>query len=154
MSKLVLDTASKYAILGCGSVGYAVAQSLHEQGKDVMIFDRDESRVEALRDQDMNAVQMDITNPKVADEVADHPVVLILTSYIDDNKVALENLRENNEDQHIIVRASDPVSQEELENAGADFVINPPQVIAESALRALETGELEHRVSNLVEVIE
>lgn len=154
MNKLVLDTASRYAILGCGSVGYGVATSLDEQEKDVIIFDRDESRVEALRDQDLNAVNMDITDPEVAEEASDRPVVLILTSFIEDNKTALKNLREENDDQYVIVRASDPVSQEELYSAGADFVINPPQVIAESALRALETGELEHRVSNLTSAIE
>lgn len=154
MNKLVLDTASRYAILGCGSVGYGVATSLDDQGKDVLIFDRDESRVEALRDQDLNAVNMDITDPEVAEEAGDRPVILILTSFIEDNKEALRNLREERTDQYVIVRASDPVSQEELYEAGADFVINPPQVIAESALRALETGELEHRVSNLTSVIQ
>ncbi|MDY6779679.1 MAG: DHH family phosphoesterase [Halobacteria archaeon] len=147
-------TKSEYAILGCGSVGYAVAQELDEKGNEVIIFDRDERRVEALRDQDLNAVRSDITEPDIPDQVADVPVVLILTSYVDDNKEALRNLKESNPDQYVIVRASDPVSQEELEEEGADFVINPPQVIAESALRALETGELEHRVASLIEILE
>lgn len=46
---------TRYAILGCGSVGHAVAEDLTGRGKDVLILDRDESRVEALRDQDLNA---------------------------------------------------------------------------------------------------
>jgi len=143
-----------YAILGCGSVGYVVAQELDEKGNELVIFDRDPSRVEALRDQDINAAERDITDPEIPEMISSSTVVLILTSEVDDNLAALRNIREENPNQYVIVRASDPVSQEELEEAGADFVINPPQVIAESALRALETGEMEHRVELLLELIE
>ncbi|MFB6284737.1 MAG: DHH family phosphoesterase [Halobacteria archaeon] len=146
------DVDADYGILGCGSVGYAVAEELYSQGKDVVILDRDESRVKSLRDQDMNAIQWDITDPKVAEMLEDVPVVLVLTSLAEENRTALQNLRENNPDQYIIVRASDPVSQEEFVEK-ADSVINPPSVISDSALRELETGELEQHLSDLVNII-
>ncbi len=148
------ETVPEYAILGCGSVGHVVATRLHEQGEDIVIFDKDASRVEALRDQDMNAVERDITDPEIPQLIAGTPVALILTSFVDDNKTALRNLKEDNPDQYVIVRATDPVSHDELEEEGADEVINPPQVIAESALRALEAGEMENRVERLLNVIE
>ncbi len=74
---------STYAILGCGSVGYIVAEELVAQGKDVLIVDRDSDRVEALRDQDLNAQGGDIREESVANEVADRDVVLILSSDVD-----------------------------------------------------------------------
>ena len=47
MSKRVtISSMSTYAILGCGSVGHAVAEELVDQGKDVLIIDRDEGRVD------------------------------------------------------------------------------------------------------------
>ncbi len=147
------DPPPEYAILGCGSVGHVVATRLMEQGKRLVIYDKDESRVEALRDQDLNAIHRDITDPEVADEINDTPVALVLTSFVDDNEEALRNLKEENPDQYVIVRATDPVSHEQLEEAGADYVINPPQVIAESAIRAIDTGELEHRARQLVDIL-
>ncbi|OYR89191.1 hypothetical protein DJ72_00500, partial [Halorubrum distributum] len=66
---------TRYAILGCGSVGHAVAEELTERGKDVLILDRDESRVEALRDQDLNARVQDIAEPDVVDELGDRDIV-------------------------------------------------------------------------------
>ena len=151
---LAMTSMSRYAILGCGSVGHAVAEELVAADKDVVIIDRDESRVEALRDQDLDARQHDIREREVAAEVANFDVVMILSSEIEANVTAVEKIREHGTDQFIVARASDPVSGERLSSAGADVVINPSTVIAESALRAVETGELEYRAGQLTDVIE
>ncbi|MFB6228355.1 MAG: DHH family phosphoesterase [Halobacteriales archaeon] len=145
---------SRYAILGCGSVGYAVAGELADQGEDVLILDADESRVGALRDQDLNARTVDIRDAEVAEVVADHDVVLVLTSEVATNEAAIASIRERGGEQFIVARASDPVSGEELSEAGADVVINPSEVIAESALRVVETQELEYKTERLTEAIE
>jgi nanoRNase/pAp phosphatase (c-di-AMP/oligoRNAs hydrolase) len=152
--RVAVSTMSSYAILGCGSVGHAVADELVSQGKEVLILDQDESRVEALRDQDLNAQAADIREPEVVDLVKDQDVVLILSSDVEANKQALERIREDGGDQFIVVRASDPVSGEQLTELGADVVINPSEVISDSALRAVESGELEHKAATLAEVIE
>jgi nanoRNase/pAp phosphatase (c-di-AMP/oligoRNAs hydrolase) len=151
---ITMASMSTYAILGCGSVGHAVAEELVAEGKDLLIIDADDGRVGALRDQDLDARQGNIENDDIAAEVADQDVVLILSSDVDANVAAVENLRERNEDQFIVARASDPVSSDDLTDAGADVVINPSSVIADSALRALETGELEYKARQLAEVID
>ncbi|CAI49945.1 DHH/RecJ family phosphoesterase [Natronomonas pharaonis DSM 2160] len=153
-SAISMASMSSYAILGCGSVGHAVAEELVEEGKDVLILDRDEGRVEALRDQDLDARTADIEDPTAAEAIADRDVVLILSPDVEANRVAVENLREHAEDKFIIVRASDPVTADELKEAGADVVINPSAVIADSALRALEQGELEHKAAQLADIID
>ncbi|AGB37395.1 DHH family phosphoesterase [Natronococcus occultus] len=152
---VTISSISDYAILGCGSVGYAVAEELVEQGKDVVIIDRDESRVESLRDQDLDARTADIREPEAADLVAERDVVLILASDVEANKAAVEHIRSrNDESQFLVARASDPVSGDELSELGADIVINPSSVIAESALRALESGELEYNAEKLARLLE
>ncbi|MFC6906519.1 DHH family phosphoesterase [Halalkalicoccus tibetensis] len=150
---VTISSMSRYAILGCGSVGHAVADELIDQGKDVLIVDRDDDRVETLRDRDMNAQVGDIREQDVAGSVANRDVVLILSSDVEANKAAVSNVRELEEDVFVIARASDPVSGDELAELGADTVINPSSVIAESALRLLESGELEHRAQHLSEII-
>ena len=151
---ITMASMSSYAILGCGSVGHAVAEELVEEGKDVLILDKDEGRVEALRDQDLNARVADIQDASIADDVAGRDAVLILSSEVEANKTAVETLRDAETDHFIVARASDPVSADELAELGADVVINPSAVIADSALRSLETGELEHRAKQLSDVID
>jgi len=154
MSGASISSLSSYAILGCGSVGHAVAEELTERDKDVLIVDVDENRVEALRDQDLNAQTADIRDEDIAEHVADRDVVLILSSDVEANEDAVRTIREHDDDQFIVVRASDPVSSEELSELGADVVINPSSVIADAALRALESGELEYRAGTLASVIQ
>jgi len=149
-----MASMSRYAILGCGSVGHAVAETLVEEGKEVIIVDNDAGRVEALRDQDLDAREHDISDEAVAEAIADVDVVLILASDTEANVTAVENIRGRGDRQFIVARASDPVSSDRLEEAGADVVINPASVIADAALRALESGELEYRARQLTEVID
>ncbi|MDL5360802.1 DHH family phosphoesterase [Halalkalicoccus sp. NIPERK01] len=150
---VTISSMSRYAILGCGSVGHAVADELIEQGKDVLIVDRDDDRVETLRDRDMNAQVGDIRDEEVAAGVVERDVVLILSSDVEANKAAVSNVRALDDDLFVIARASDPVSGDELADLGANSVINPAAVIAESALRLLESGELEHRAQHLSDII-
>ncbi|PSP95607.1 phosphoesterase [Halobacteriales archaeon QS_4_62_28] len=154
VSGITMASMSKYAILGCGSVGHAVAEELVGEGKDVLILDQDEGRVEALRDQDLNAQVGDIADREITEALGDRDVVLILSSDVAANAEAVTNIRESDGNQFIVARADDPVSADELSQAGADVVINPSAVIADSALRALETGELEYKASQLADVIE
>ena len=148
-----VSSMSTYAILGCGSVGHAVAESLANEGKDVLILDKDESRVEALRDQDLEARATDIGDEGIASEVEDCDVVMILASDVEANKSAVERIREADGEQFVVVRATDPVSEDKLESLGADVIINPSTVITNSALRALETGELEHNTHRLGSIL-
>ncbi len=151
---IMMASMSTYAILGCGSVGHAVAEELVTADKDVLIIDADEGRVEALRDQDLDARQADIEDQSVAEDVADRDVILILSSDVEANATAVEHIRARGDDQFIVARASDPVSADELSSVGADVVINPSAVIADSAMRALETGELEYKARQLADVID
>jgi nanoRNase/pAp phosphatase (c-di-AMP/oligoRNAs hydrolase) len=151
---VTISSMSTYAILGCGSVGHAVAEELADEGKDVLILDKDESRVEALRDQDLNAQTTDIRDAAVAEAVEDRDVILILSSDVEANKAAVSAIRDRGGDQFVVVRASDPVSEDELVDLGADVVITPSEVIADSALRSLESGELEYKARQLADLLE
>ncbi|MFO7833108.1 MAG: NAD-binding protein, partial [Halohasta sp.] len=148
------SSRSTYAILGCGSVGHAVAEELAEEGNDVLILDKDDSRVEALRDQDLNAKVQDISDPEVADVVDDRDIILVLASDVEASKAAVSAIRDRGSNQYVVVRASDPVTEEELRDLGSDVVINPSTVIAESALRSLESGELQHKARQLADILE
>ena len=151
---ITMSSMSRYAILGCGSVGHAVAEELVAEQKEVVIIDHDQGRVDALRDQDLDARQYDIRDSEVVEMLDGVSVVLILSSDIEANAAAVENIRDREMEAFVVARASDPVSGDRLSEAGADVVINPSSVIADSALRTLASGELEYRARQLVDVID
>ncbi len=132
-----------YAILGCGSVGFAVANELKEQGKDFIIIDNDSKRVESLRDQRFETVQGNISDPKILKKAQLEMLeaVLILSPDTEANKDALKTIKKISPHTHTVVRAMDPVTKEELEKAGADMVILPSLVIANTAVRDLARVE-------------
>jgi Trk K+ transport system NAD-binding subunit len=90
---ITMSPMSRYAILGCGSVGHAVAEELAAEEKEVVIIDHDQGRVDALRDQDLDARRYDIRDSEVAETLDDFDVVLILSSDVEANATAVENLR-------------------------------------------------------------
>ncbi|WP_225335933.1 DHH family phosphoesterase [Halomicrobium urmianum] len=151
---ITMASMSTYAILGCGSVGHAVAEELVDEGKDVLILDQDEGRVEALRDQDLNARTADIADESIVSDLTDRDVVLILSPDVEANAAAVRHIRASGGEQFVVARADDPVSADDLTELGADVVVNPSAVIADSALRALETGELEYKAGQLGDVID
>jgi len=86
----------------------------------VLILDRDESRVEApRRDQDLNARVQDIADPDVVEAIDDRDIVLILASDVEANKAAVSAVRDTGGDHYVVVRASDPVSEDELRERAA-----------------------------------
>ncbi|PNW65549.1 UNVERIFIED_CONTAM: phosphoesterase [Euhalothece sp. KZN 001] len=147
-------STATYAILGCGSVGYAVVEELVDAEKDVLIIDHDPGRVESLRDQDLNATEADISDAEIGELLTDREVIVIMSSDIEANRAALETVRSDDVSRFVVVRASDPVSADEFADLGADVVINPAEVIADSALRQLESGELEYKATQLRELID
>ncbi len=58
-----------YLILGGGSIGLAIAREVSNSGKPFMIVDTDPVRVEALREQDYEAVEGDIGSTKMLKEL-------------------------------------------------------------------------------------
>lgn len=139
-----------YVILGCGSVGYKVASTLQARGEEVFVIDASESRVQNLRDGNLNAAVGDLRNlDPFKDTLAKADAVLMLASEVEANEAAIGFLREHFPDARIIARAVDPPSRDALKKAGADEVILPQEVLARSVERRLRDVQMEARVRAL-----
>lgn len=143
-----------YAILGCGSVGVNVARLLVERQNKVLIIDKDEKRVENLREQGFDAIVGDIRfiDPKVQ-RLSEADAVLILSSDINANLESLRNIRASLGDVYTIVRALDLASVRRMKEAKADYIIQESDVIARSVVRELEAFETKRSADNLIEII-
>jgi nanoRNase/pAp phosphatase (c-di-AMP/oligoRNAs hydrolase) len=144
----------RYVILGCGSVGFTVANELKKQGKEIIVVDIEKDRVEALRDQDIEAVEGDICDPEVLSKLGGLDSALLLVSDGSTNKKAVNIIREIYTDVHIVARASNPAEKEGLEEAGADTVILPSNIIANAAIRYLERLESARHAKELLKIVQ
>lgn len=143
----------KYIILGCGSIGYNVVEELFKETDQIQIIDRDKQRVEDLRDQKYEAVTRDLTDPEVLTGLPVPEVVFVLSSHMDANLAAVKTIKRQYPFTYVIARAQDPVSVKKLEQAEADIVLYPQEVIAKTAvqhIRKLYSSRLAHRLYHLL----
>ncbi len=128
----------KYAVFGCGSIGYNLVEELQKETEDILIVDRDKKRVEDLRTQKYNAIQKDVRSPDMMKEIPIPETAFILSNDKDANLTAVKSIKQASPSAHVIARAVDPVSIQLLEDAGADLVIYPQEVIAKAAIQHIK----------------
>jgi len=66
-------TKRRFAILGLGQFGGALAEELAQRGCEVMAVDADPARVEAIRDHVAGAAVADIADPEALKEICSRP---------------------------------------------------------------------------------
>jgi nanoRNase/pAp phosphatase (c-di-AMP/oligoRNAs hydrolase) len=143
----------KYIILGCGSTGYNVAEELEQENEDLIIIDRDEKRVEDLRDQKYESLVRDIRDPDLLEGLPVPEVAFILSNDKDANLLALKTVKNRYPATYVIARAIDPVSVDLLREEGADIVLYPQEVVAKTAIhhiRKLQSSRLALRLYDML----
>ncbi|WP_081476786.1 DHH family phosphoesterase [Methanocella conradii] len=133
-----------YLILGGGSIGVALARELAKSSKELLIVDSDPARVEALREQDYEAIEGDIGSQATLKglPLKGAECVFILSYSHAANMKALEYVKSLSPPPLIMARALDVLTIDELYRAGADVVLHPPTIVAEEALGELQKMEL------------
>jgi nanoRNase/pAp phosphatase (c-di-AMP/oligoRNAs hydrolase) len=144
-----------YAILGSGSVGYLVAKELMQRGRKFIIIEKDKERAETLRDQNFETEVGDITQEDVIERilVPELEIIMILSSDVEANMKALSKIKAIRPDIFTIVRATDPLSKDKLEEMGADAVIYPASLIASATLHDLEKAESQRSANRLLDIL-
>jgi len=145
--------SARYAVFGCGSTGYHVAQELAARGENVVVCDIDESRVRELRDQRFDAVQGDISDAGFLAGLPAVEVAFVLSGNNEVNTAAVRALRKAFPNIHIVARATDPLGAGLLGSAGADLVLYPQQVVARAAIHQVDkihVGGLARKLYNLL----
>jgi nanoRNase/pAp phosphatase (c-di-AMP/oligoRNAs hydrolase) len=144
----------KYAILGCGSTGYHILQELPEENARVILFDKDHDRVQELRDQGFEVLEKDIGAPDLLTNIPPIDVAFILTKDANANFAAVKLLRERDPHVTILARATDPRNARQLEDSGADTVLQPQQLVAKAVVHQiakLSANRISRKLSSLLE---
>ncbi|HJJ36267.1 MAG TPA: DHH family phosphoesterase [Methanocorpusculum sp.] len=129
----------KYVILGCGSIGSNIIEELSESDENLLIIDKNETRLQDLRDHRHQVMQGDMTDSNLYTAMPEPEVAFVLSSDTTANLAAVRNLHTIYPQTSIIARSVDPFSTDELADNGADVVLYPQTVFARSALNHMAT---------------
>ncbi|WP_338766107.1 TrkA family potassium uptake protein [Bernardetia sp. ABR2-2B] len=119
--------ADKFAVIGLGHFGYAVARNLAARGAEVLAIDRDIERVESIKDDVAYAVALDATDIKAlsSQNVADMDAVLVaIGENIEGLLLTTVQLLELNV-KRIIARAMADQQRLILEKLGVKEILSP-----------------------------
>ncbi|MEA2034817.1 MAG: DHH family phosphoesterase [Euryarchaeota archaeon] len=143
----------KYLILGCGSIGYNIVEELFRETDEVLIIDHDEKRVEDLMDQKYSAISRELTDPALFKGLPVPEVIFIVSNDKDGNLAAVKTVKKEFPQTYVIARALDHVSYSQLGKAGADIVLYPQEVFAQSAIhhvRMLHSSRLARKLFDIL----
>lgn len=119
--------ADKFAVIGLGHFGYAVARNLAARGAEVLAIDRDIERVESIKDDVAYAVALDATDIKAlsSQNVAEMDAVLVaIGENIEGLLLTTVQLLELNV-KRIIARAMADQQRLILEKLGVKEILSP-----------------------------
>ncbi|WP_456327442.1 DHH family phosphoesterase [Archaeoglobus sp.] len=146
----------EYVVIGCGATGFSVVKELVKKGKKVLAIDISKERVEVLRDENYDAIVGDATDESLYQDIdfSKVSIVMVLTSDTEANKRAVEIIRSISKDVFIIARSQSSKTKEELEQAGADFVIVPSEAMKTVVLEVIRKADTYRKLKLLGKVIE
>jgi voltage-gated potassium channel len=127
MDKKIADMRGHTIVCGWGRVGRAVAHDLSHNGRDVVVVDIDEDRLEEVDyPKVLGDATLDTTLRRAGIERASSLVAALEGDA--ENLFVTMSSREINADLFIVARARQEESVDKLSRAGADRVVNPQEL--------------------------
>ena len=148
MQRSIDDLSGHLIVCGTGRVGQAITDFVRSVGQEVVVIDRDETR---LRDEDVLNVAGDATS----DDVLRRAGIERATTLVSALRTSVDNLyvtlssRKMNPDLFIVSRADNSESMAKMLQVGADRAVNPYE-IAGSRMASLAT---QPNVADFVDVV-
>ncbi len=142
---------SKFAVIGLGVFGSAIARKLAERGADVMAIDESEEKVQRIAQDVPFAVALDATNKQAleAQNIQDMDAVVVsIGSSFQEMLLCVFQLQEMGV-KKIIARAQGPVQRKILEKMGLQHILSPEQEVANNVVEQLTNPGVSHVCSSL-----
>ena len=118
---------SQFAVIGLGRFGSAVAKKLFALGKDVMVVDNDEDKINEIENEVTHAIVADASEPNVLKSIGigNFDCVIICTGGDFEASVMATIICKELGVQHIVAKAHSDIHKQVLSKIGADMVIFP-----------------------------
>lgn len=130
---------NKFAVIGLGVFGSAIARKLSERGADVMAIDESEEKVEMIAPDVAFAVALDATNQQAleAQNIKDMDAVVVsIGSSFQMMLLCVFQLQEIGV-KRIIARAQGPVQRKILSKMGVEHILSPELEVANNVAEQL-----------------
>lgn len=120
-------TESKFAVIGLGRFGMAIAQTLSQRGAEVLAIDNREEKVEEIKDDVAYAVCLDSTDAKAlkAQNIKDMDAVVVAIGENFEALLLTTVLLKELEVKRVVVRASGKHQVQILEKLGIEEILSP-----------------------------
>lgn len=139
-----------FVVMGCGQFGRHTARTLYAGGGDVLVIDRDEARIESIKDEVGQAVCANATDRAVLRtfgvEKADTAVVALGETDLEASILACAALSDLGVGQ-IIVRAATELHGRILSRVGATRVVYPEKQMGEQLAKSILTSGIVDQVA-------
>ena len=134
----------QYAVLGLGNFGFYLASRLYEKGNEVLAVDKDQARVQEIRDKVSQAVVADTTDRRAMENLGIKDLdaaVVCIGSVLSESILAVLNLKEIGVKQVIAKAISEPHGRI-LQKIGASEILFPEKDMAVSLAERLHNPNL------------
>ncbi|MGE5558384.1 MAG: potassium channel family protein [Bacillota bacterium] len=117
----------QYAVIGMGRFGTSLARTLCRLGQEVLAIDRDEERVNYVAPEVTHAMQADITDSKVLQEIGirNFDVVVVAIGQDVQSNIMTTLLLKEMGVPYVVAKALNKLQGRILEKVGADRVVFP-----------------------------
>ena len=125
--KKISNLSKHYIICGYGRMGAVIAEELNEQKLDFLIIEKNEEKIELIKDKRFLYIKGDATTEKTIQEsqISKASGVSVVLNNDQDNLFVTMSMKTLNPDLFIISRCAKEENQPKLLRAGASKVINP-----------------------------
>jgi nanoRNase/pAp phosphatase (c-di-AMP/oligoRNAs hydrolase) len=133
-------------VLGCGTTGHALVESLVDKRGELFVLDGDESRVESLRNEKVAAEVRDVTDPaSFRDLEAEYDVVIVAGELAGVNRRAAEAAREVYPDAELLAYLGFEASEDDLRalESMADQLVEPGTAVLDHVDEVAMSGYTE-----------
>lgn len=117
----------QFVVIGCGRFGSSIARTLYSLGHEVLAIDANEERVQEIADEVTYAVQADVTDENVLNElgIRNFDVVVISIGSNYQASIMATLIAKEVGVKKVIVKAHDSLHGKVLSKIGADKIIYP-----------------------------
>jgi trk system potassium uptake protein TrkA len=118
---------NKFAVIGMGRFGSAVARTLSKRGAEVLAIDANEERIEAIKDEVAYAVTLDATDKRalMAQNILDMDAVVVSIGEDFESLVLCTVILKEMKVKRIIARASGSHQRLLMEKLGIEEILSP-----------------------------
>ena len=132
-------SANKFAVIGLGQFGTAIARTLSERGAEVLAIDDSLEKVEAIKDEVAYAVQLDATDKKalIAQNIQDVDAVVVAIGENFEGLILCSFILIDLGVERIIARAMGPNQRQILEKMGVQEILSPEDEVGANITETL-----------------